>query len=177
MSKRDEFIKGPNALRLAQIEQSLQRINDTDFEREAELLRSEIEMLRQKAGAVYDSVEPVFDENVKRRKQPKNAATARHQGLEDYKHNLRMWAVDTYLADRKKAEKEGLPSRSKREGKSNAADWLLKLFEEDRQVEKDKDAIPRNAETGNHHGSPEPPSKPKFKATKNFFYKAIQNFS
>ncbi|MDN7125906.1 hypothetical protein J6J08_00730 [Pseudidiomarina sp. 1APR75-33.1] len=177
MSKRDEFIKGPNVLRLAQIEQSLQRVKDAGFEREAELLRSEIEMLRQKAGAVFDSVEPVFDENVKRRRQPKNAATARHQGLEDYKHSLRMWAVDIYLADRDKAEKKGHPSRSKREGKSNAADWLLKLYEEDRQVEKEKDAIPRNAETGNHNGSPEPPLKPKFNPTKNFFYKAIQNLS
>lgn len=177
MSKRDEFIKGPNALRLAQIEQSLQRIKDAGFEREAELLKSEIEMLRQKAGAVYDSVEPVFDENVKRRKQPKNAATARHQGLEEYKNRLREWAADTYLADREKMKKKGHPSRSKREGKSNAADWLLKLYEEDRQVEKEKDAIPKNAETGNHNGSPEPPLKPKFNPTKNFFYKAIQNFS
>ncbi|CAB0151390.1 hypothetical protein PSI9734_01778 [Pseudidiomarina piscicola] len=177
MSKRDEFIKGPNALRLAQIEQSLQRVKDAGFEREAELLRSEIELLRQKAGTVYDSVEPVFDENVKRRGQPKNAATARHEGLEEYRTCLRKWAVDMYLKDRKESDSLGRSYRSKREGKNNAADWLLKLFKADRKVEKDKNAIPKNAETGNHHGSPEPPSKPKFKATKNFFYKAIQNFS
>ena len=177
MSKRDEFIKGPNALRLAQIEHSLQRIKDAGFEREAELLKSEIEVLRQKAGAVYDSVEPVFSDNVKRRKQPSSAATARHKGLEEYRTRLRKWAVMMYLQDREESDSLGRSYRSKREGKSNAADWLLELFKEDRKVEKEKNAVPRNADTGNHNGSPQPPIKPKFNASKNFFYKAIQNLS
>lgn len=177
MSKRDEFIKGPNALRLAQIEQSLERIEVAGLKREAELLRSEIEILRQKAGAVYDSVEPVFDENVKRRKQPKNAATIRHQGLEEYRTCLRKWAVDMYLKDRKESDSLGRSYRSKREGKNSAADWLLKMFKDDRKVEKEKDAVPRNAETGNHYGSPEPPADRSFKATKNFFYDAIRKNS
>lgn len=174
MSKRDEFIKGPNVLRLAQIEQSLQRVKDAGFEREAELLRSEIEMLRQKAGAVFDSVEPVFDENVKRRKQPKNAATVRHQGLEEYKQRLREWAIHKYLQDREDAFENDRSYRSKRDGKNNAADWLKDCYEKDRDFEKKPNGTPIDADMGNLFGSPPPPENRSFRPKKNFFYDAIK---
>ncbi|EAQ32577.1 hypothetical protein [Idiomarina baltica] len=179
MSQRDEFIKGPNALRLAQIEQSLQRIKDAGFEREAELLRSEIEMLRQKAGAVYDSVEPVFKANVKWRKQPKNAALARHRSLDDYKFELREWALQKYLQEKQWRRDNEKVMRPKKDAPNSADEWLLKLYWEDRKFESETetDGKPIDATMGNLHGSPEPPIERKFKPTKNFFYKAIQNLS
>lgn len=177
MSKRDEFIKGPNALRLAQIEQCLQRIKDAGFEREAELLKSEIEILRQKAGAVFDSVEPVFSDNVKRRKQPKNAALARHRSLDDYKNELREWALHKYLQEQQWRRDNERVLRPKKDGPNSADEWLLKLYWEDRKFEIEPDGKPTDAVMGNLHGSPEPPTERKFKPSKNFFYKAIQNYS
>lgn len=174
MSKRDEFLKGPNALRLAQIEQSLKRIKDAGFVREAELLKSEIELLRHKAGDVYDSVGPVFDENVKRRRQPRNAATVRHQGLEEYKQRLREWAVIKYLQDREEAFKNDRIYRSKREGKNNAADWLKERYYKDREFEKESNGKPVDPDMGNLFGSPPPPENRSFQPKKNFFYDAIK---
>lgn len=177
MSKRDEFIKGPNTLRLAQIEQSLERIKDAGLEREAELLKSEIEILREKAGAVYDSAAPVFEANVKWRKQPKNAATVRHQGLEEYKQRLREWAVIKYLQEREEAFKNDRIYRSKREGKNNAADWLKDCYDKDREFEKEPNGKPVDADMGNLFGSPPPPENRSFKPKKNFFYDAIKEKS
>lgn len=177
MSKRDEFIKGPNALRSKQLELSLQRIRDAGFEEEAELLKSEIEQLRQRAGAVYDSVEPVFSDNLKRKKQPRSAATARHLGLEEYKNQLRHWAVNMYCRDRAEAENHGRSVRSKREGKNNAADWLLELYEKDRAFEREPKGEPVDAEMGNLFGSPQPPENRSFQPKKNFFYEAIKEKS
>lgn len=177
MSKRDEFINGANSLRLAQIKESLERLRDTGFEREVELLESEVIELRRKIGIVYDSAEPLFLANLQRKMQHQNAAMARHKALEEYKLSLVKWARKTYLKDRKESADDNKNVRSKRHGKSNAADWLLRLYEEDRAVEQDDQAIPQNAESANDHGSPEPPVKPVFNATRNFFYQAIKNLS
>lgn len=176
MSKRDEFIKGPNALRLAQIEQSLQRIKDAGFECEAELLRSEIEMLRQKAGAVYDSVEPVFDENVKRRKQPRNAAMERHSSLKEHKDKLRKWASDKYEQDKQWRLENDKFLRPKKAGNMNAAKWLLDLYDDDRDFEEESNGEPLDPE-GNHNGSPQVPAGLTFEPTINFFYNAIKKKS
>ncbi|MFS6536894.1 hypothetical protein V6D52_06255 [Idiomarina loihiensis] len=176
MSERDEFIKGPNVLRLAQIEQSLQRIKDAGFEREAELLRSEIEVLRQKAGAVYDSVEPVFSDNVKRRNQPRNAAMERHRSLEEYKEELRKWALDKYEQDKQwrlENDKFLLPKKA---GNKNAAKWLLGLYDDDRGFEKESKGEPLDPE-GNHNGSPQVPAGRTFEPSINFFYEAIKKKS
>ena len=177
MSKRDEFIKGPNALRLAQIEQSLQRIKDAGFEREAELLKSEIETLRQKAGAVYDSVEPVFSDNVKRKNQPRNAAMERHRSLDEYKEQLRKWAKDKYEQDKQWRLFNEKFVRLKKDGNNSADEWLLKLYLEDRKFERESNGDPEDEKEGNLHGSPEPPANRNFKATKNFFYDAIRKNS
>lgn len=177
MSKRDEFIKGPNALRLAQIEQSLQQIKDAGFEREAELLKSEIEMLRQKTGTVYDSVEPVFSDNVKRKNQPRNAAMERHRSLDEYKEQLRKWAKDKYEQDKQWRLRNEKFVRLKKNGNNSADGWLLELYLEDRKFERESNGEPKDEKEGNLHGSPEPPANRNFKASKNFFYDAIRKNS
>jgi hypothetical protein len=186
MSNKDlkDLTHGKNALRIAGIETALKKLRKAGFDSEAALLESEIDRLRELAETQHHAGDSIFREfkdkdrqlQIKKQ-QPSKAADIKHKQLEPYKQELREWAQKMYLDDKACREKEDKALRPKRGASNNSANvWLLGLYLEDRAFEADPtNPVPKHT-SGNLHGSPQPPTHPRFKATHNFFWEAITKY-
>jgi len=175
-----------NALRYGGIDVALERLREAGMRSEADLLESEINRLRELAETQHHAGDTIFREFKNRdqqlqikKQQPSKAADIKHKKLEPYKQELREWAQKMYLDDKAYREKEDkvvLPKRKTKTSTNSVDQWLLGLYEEDRDFEVDTTNPTPKHPSGNLHGSPQPPTHPRFKATQNFFWEAITKY-
>lgn len=173
MTKKSHIF-GKNMLRIAMIDDALQKLVNNGFAKEAELLSDEIQRLYKLTGLHYEAGNKLFSKLKLKQQQPADAARIKNQKYMPYKTELSKWAKETYLKEKKRRLDGDLNKLNKKpEGNKNAPAWLLGLFNEDRNIESSGSI--GNLECGNNNGSPEIPADIKFRPTKNFFYKIIRN--
>jgi len=168
-------IYSANMLRIQTIQEAFKKIENSGLTLEAYLLKDEIRRLRKLAGLQYDVSEDIFNKLREKQGQPAEAAKIKAEKNKAYMAELANWACSTFLQEQEeRRENQKVLLNKKPKSTNSAPEWLLKLFNEDREFEKKGNGTPKH-ESGNEHGSPEVPININYKPTLNFFYEALRN--